>query len=213
MKKINPASLIMAVLMLVALAATASAAGNTTIIEAECVLPDIEIKVTVPANEKVYINPLGIPVKLGSTLESGQIITGPAYIENQSIVPVSVSVTTEATIKSTSNMYLVSATTEGSTSRLKRAFVYFEMKAANDPENVSWDSAYNASRHIVVREAEKIKNNMVTLGAGGSEKCYGAFRLTGDCIQNPREPWTEADGFDVSVTFTFRPLSITTVIP
>ena len=55
MKKINPASLIMAVLMLVALAATASAAGNTTIIEAECVLPDIEIKVTVPANEKVYI--------------------------------------------------------------------------------------------------------------------------------------------------------------
>lgn len=213
MKKINPAVLILSVLMLVMFAAPAAAASNTTVIEADCMLPDIEIKVTVPTSAEVYINPVGIPVKVGNTMEDGQIITGPSCIENQSVVPVSVSVAAEALVKAGSDMTLVGASTKGSTLRSKRAFVYFEMKATSDPENVTWDRTYNAGKHLLVRESERIKNGIVTLGAGGSEKCYGAFRLTGDCIQNPREPWTEADGFDVTITFTFKPLPTTTIIP
>ena len=200
-------SLLLAALIMVILAAPASAlVEGVTIIEGSCLLPDIEIAVTVSADSQVYINPLEIPININGKAEDGQIISEPAYIENKSVVPVQVNVTAAATINGSSDMLLSSSSTKGSTTTAKRAFVYFEIKASNDPESVTWDSAYNAGRHLVIRDYDRTKEKIATIGAGDNGKRYGVFRLTGDCIRNPRSPWTEEDGFDVFLTFTFKPL-------
>jgi hypothetical protein len=65
----------------------------------------------------------------------------------------------------------------------------------------------------VVRESSQIKKNVIILDAHDNEKRFGAFRLSGDCVQNPREPWTNEDGVEVEVVFTFTPLPLGTKIP
>lgn len=205
-------SLCVVLALLLSLTTPALAAGNIKII-ATPYLPEIKIEVVVPAYERVYINPYQIPVKIGGSIEDGQIISETANIENLSVVPVRVDVEVTGSVKSSSDLVLQATSTAGTTTTAKRAFVYFEMKATTDPKTVTWDNGYDADKHVVVRESTKIKKNMVSLAAGSQEKRYGAFRLTGDCIQNPREDWTARDGFTVEIIFTFSPLSVTTEIP
>lgn len=184
--------------------ATASKDYNT-VVTAECRLPEITVEVTVPATGKVYVNPFGQPIAVSGSVEDGQIISEPAYIENKTEVPVLVSVTATGTIKKDSNMYLTSTSTKDIVSTAKKAFVYFEIKAADGPDQVSWDKEYDAEKHLLVRTTPKTRKNIVKLGAAEESGCYGVFRLTGDCVANPKIAWTVTDGFDVEIAFTFTP--------
>lgn len=214
MKKRLTRCLVVALLLSLALAGTVQAASVfTTTVTATAYLPDIVIDVVVPTAGNVYINPKQLPVKIGASIENEQIISEPCYIRNQSEVPVLVSVEVTGTVKSGSDLSLLSYSTADLTTRLKKAFIYFEILATNDPSSVSWASGYDESQHIVVRESPKTKKNIVTLGTDDSNKCYGAFRLTGDCIAEPREEWNSKDGVTVNIVFTFSPLPIDTEIP
>lgn len=215
MKKRLALCLIPALLLSLASTAHALAAqgGSSTELTAEPYLPDIKIEVVVPASGNVYINPYQLPIEVDGRIESKQVISDTFGIENQSEVPLQVDVEVTGTIKPGSTMGLLNTSTKKVSTTMKRAFMYFEIHAVSDPAAVEWNSKYSASKHIVVRESAQSKKNIIKLDACDNEKRFGAFRLSGDCVQNPREPWTSEDGVEVEVVFTFTPLPLGTQIP
>lgn len=195
--------------LLLALALSSRAAART-VVTANTNLPTIQV--SVPSAANIYINPNRLPIQIGASIETAQIIADPCYIENLSEVPVRVNV--EVTGTTRGSVLLVAESTDGSTSKAKRVFMYFEMQADVDPDDVAWDSEYDADSHIVIRDgATKTKNSMVILGSAEHEKRYGVFRLTGDCIEEPTEAWNSRDSVTVRIIFTFTPLHVDTEIP
>lgn len=207
--------LIAAVLALnLSCSAVAADSRYSTTIEALCDLP--EISVVVPGTAEVFINPYKLPLTIEADETTAQIVSTPAAIENQSVVPLSVTATVTGAIREGSDMRLVSYSTQDPELMLtsKSAFVYFEMKAASDPDQVSWDSEYDMEKHLTVRSGvSKTKKNIAVIAQADHPKHFGAFRLTGDCVPVPRKGWTEADGIDVEIAFTFNPLPVWTEIP
>lgn len=204
---------ILALALFFSMQSMAIAAGNvrSITIRATCKLPTIQV--TVPTSASVYINPLRLPVSIGDEDGHQQIISTPAAIANRSDVPLSVNVAVRGTVKSGSDMTLVSAPT-GGTGTDKSAFVYFEIKQANSeyPEDVQWDNSYDAANHMLIMNGEPITRQEImtlpakTLDGEVSEGGYAQFRLTGDAVQNPTIPWNSRDGINVVVAFTFTPL-------
>lgn len=214
MKKRFSLCLLLVTLLVAAFPAQAVEKPNSkTVITAEPYLPDIKIEVVVPASGNVYINPNRLPVKVGANIENKQVVSDSFCIENLSDVPLKVSVEVTGKIKSGSDMGLTTSSTANLTTKSKKAFMYLEILSASDPSTVEWSNAFNAKKHVVVREATTAKKDIVIVGANEQEKRFGVFRLAGDCIQNPREEWTAKDGVEVEVAFTFSPLPVGTTIP
>jgi len=197
-------------------APTAGAAETnlTTEISALCRLPDV--RVTVPTTGMVYINPFKIPVDIGTgEAESGQILSVPESIANESEVPIMVNVTVTGTLKEGSSMGLNSSTTKDTGLTSKRAFIYFEMKAVgpdDDLNSIAWDAEYDPDKHVLVKGIKR-KNNILKLAAADedgnpTEGGVGAFHLTGDAVETPKIAWTDKDGVNVEIAFTFKPVSL-----
>ena len=78
--------------------------------------------------------------------------------------------------------------------------------------NVEWAPAFDASKHIVIQDGMSVtRTNVMQLppmtprgrvAPGG----YAPLRLTGDAVADPEDEWTEEDGVNVTVAFTFTPL-------
>lgn len=186
----------------------------STTITASCKVPTI--KVTVPSTGQVYLNPLKLTVFINGESTSDQIISAPCCIANESDIPITVDVTVTGAVNEGSDMTLVASSTQDSESTDKSAFIYFEMQSADtdDPNDVTWDSEYDSSKHIIVdtSAAGQSKENILTLSAITPEGAvaaggYGAFRLAGDAVETPANVWTSQDGISVEVAFTFTPLS------
>lgn len=217
MKKLRLFCAVLAlVLLFTAQPATAVAeTGNirTTTISATYTEPTI--LVTVPTTGTIYLNPLKLRVDVDGASRNEQILSRTCFIANKGNIPLQVDVSVTGALAEGSDMTLASSSTKGSTSKSKRAFIYFEMQRVDEDEEsiVQWDKAYDASKHIVVSDGEtKSKQNILKLGAkpiNGTEVKggYGAFRLTGDAIVAPENEWHSKDGLMVEVAFTFTPLS------
>ena len=203
---------LIAVLLLLPPVPARASSGNT-VITAEPYLPDIKIEVVVPASGNVYINPNRLPIEVDASIENKQIVSDSLAIENLSDVPLSVSVEVTGTIKGGSDMRLASESTAGEDTTAKRAFMFFEIQSASNPTSVSWSDVYREDKHILIRESTRTGKNIIILGAADQAKRYGVFRVNGDCVQNPRDAWTENDGVEVEVAFTFSPLPVGTQIP
>lgn len=214
MKKRLKLCLILALLLSLSSPAYALAAqGSSTEITAEPYLPDIKIEVVVPAAGNVYINPYQLPIKVDGKIENKQVISDTFGIENQSEVPLKVDVAVTGKIKPRSTMGLLTRSASSVTTTMKKAFIYFEIHAVSDLSSVTWDSRYSSTKHIVVRESTQFKKGMIILDMCDKEKRFGAFRLAGDCVKNPSEPWSNEDGVEVEAVFTFTPLPLDTKIP
>lgn len=214
MKRKGMLCAILALVLLFSAQPVAAASANdgcTTTIVADCRLP--VISVTVPSSASVYINPFQLPVTIGETESTSQIISTPASIANMSEVPLEVDVTVAGEVNDGSNMTLASTPT-GGTGTSKNAFVYFEIQQADsaDITSVEWDPVYDVSKHIaIVNDTPVTQQSILTLpartlagevAAGG----YAPFRLTGDAVKSPTDPWNSMDGIIVTVAFTFTPL-------
>lgn len=201
-------SCVVIALLLLAMPYPASAdvhEGATTEITALCNLP--EILVTVPATAQVFINPYEMPVEIDGASLTEQIVSTPAAIENKSEVPLSVTVTLTSSVDTGSDMRLVTSSTKGEETSWKYAFIYFEAQTVSNPNQVTWDSEFDEEKHIVLREGEgRPREDMVTIAQADQANHFCAFRLTGDCVPAPRDPWTESDQLNVSIMFTFVPL-------
>ena len=92
----------------------------------------------------------------------------------------------------------------------KAAFVYFQLRAADNPSSntVDWGDGFDADTDIRVLNGTIMKWNYVTLAPGGQDGRYGAFRLSGDCVAEPMTPWTGEDGFAATIVFTFKVLPL-----
>lgn len=207
MKNKKIIAFIMAVMMLamVSPAYASESDDYTTVIEALAELP--EVVVTLPSSGEIYFNPYKLPVEIDGENLTDQIISTPASIENESDVPLNVSVTLFAVPNEGSNMTLTTSSTKGSSLSTKKVFIYFEMQASSNPSQAVWDSEYDAEKHLVVRTTSRTRKNIATIDQADKPNHYGAFRLTGDCIPTPRLGWTEDDGVTVEIAFTFTPLA------
>lgn len=197
-------------------AAAAARTGNdwSMIIEADTRLPVIDV--TVPGSGWVFINPYRLPVAIEDVEDYDQIVCYPCFILSDSDVPLSVDVRVAAEINPESDMELATSSTKGSTGGSKRAFIYFEMKPTDpsyDPNGAEWDDAYDAAKHILVTNSAtgQEKKNILTLEPKALDGSYvdgssAAFRLTGDAVVAPQNPWTNEDGLSVSIAFTFTPI-------
>ncbi len=176
-----------------------------------------EVKVIVPTTGAVFINPYESAVRVGSEEEAGQIISLPSSIANLSRMPLQVDVTVKGKVLEGSDMLLSASSTKEASSTSKKAFMYFEMKNVSasqgeDPESVRWDGTYTEGADIIVSAArERTVKNMVTLAAADrygevTKAGSAAFRVTGDAVKYPKTAWTEKDGVQITVTFTFTPL-------
>lgn len=209
MKKSCLFCVMLSLLLTVPVPARAEGGNTQTTITALCELP--EISVVVPSSAEVFINPYEIPVDIGSTASTAQIISTPVCIENRSVVPISVAVTAVAEADEGSSLLLTGSPTGGK-GVIKRAFVYFEIQASNtsNPPQTIWDDAFDSDKHLVVRNFELPARKMVTLSAVDGDSRFGVFRLTGDCAANPvADPWNEDDTIHVKISFTFTPLKRT----
>lgn len=206
MKGKKPILILLAALML-AMNSTALANPIQTEITASCLIPDVTIEVSVPVSGTVYLNPYKLPVELaGNRTSNAQIVSEPAYIENLSDVPVQVDVSAYG--EPSGELELFAISTKGLGNIGKYAFVYFEMKAVSNPDQVTWDSAYDADKHLFILDSELTKTNIASLGSAKEANRFGAFRLSGDCVAAPPVPWDARDGVVVYVTFTFQPLPL-----
>lgn len=171
-------------------------------------LQDPIVDVAVPATGTLYINPLGFPVHYEYDYEevtdNSQILTEPAYIENRGDDPVRVSVSVTGAAEG--GMGLTSLPTKAQSTTSKKAFIYFEIQSVSDYDRVTWDKEYDATKHVPVRNGTKSKKNIVELDDASGRNCYGAFRLTGDCVAKPKIPWSAADKLTVTIAFTFKPI-------
>lgn len=204
MRKKKMLCLLSAVLMLGMMPQALAAEGYHTEVTASCILP--EISVTVPQTGAAFINPYQMDVTINATETDAQIISTPAAIENESEVPLQVTVTVTGQLKEESTMRFSSAPTNG-IGTAKSAFLYFEIVPANSANSAVWADEYDDAKHLLVRVGSRTKRNMVILSQSDKDGCFGAFRLTGDCTKNPRVPWNEKDGLDVEITFSFKPMA------
>lgn len=205
----------LALVLALALTSTAQAVrelGGQTVITGEDILHEIEV--SVPTLGNVMINPNQLAVEMNASIVDSQVVSVPAYIENLGKAPLKVSVEVASAVKSGSDVHLQGYSTVGLDPNMKRMFLYFELLAVNDPDNVPWADEFDEETHIVLYDgAIRIRKGIAILGAAGQEKRYGAFRLNGDCVAQPRTPWTEKDGVKVNIVFTFTPLPVWTEIP
>jgi hypothetical protein len=204
-------------------AATAkeSTTNRSMKVTAKCELPKVTVSVVVPSSTKSYVNPSKVTVTLKNYTLDAQIASDLSYIENKSTVPIAVSASVTGTINSGSKLQFTTSSTVGSSSTAKLAFVYFQMKAVADPDAVTasdWDDKYDATKHILVTKNTKTLSDIVILdkydedNENNGAKRFGAFTLSGDCIQTPADAWTAKDGFSTKVAFTFRALPYDTEV-
>lgn len=177
---------------------------SQTKVTASCLLPDISV--TVPQTGAAFINPYQMDVTIDATETNAQIISTPAAIENESEVPLQVTVTATGQMKEGGSMGFATEPTNG-VGRGKRVFIYFEIVPANSADSAVWASEYDPEKHLLVRTGSRTKRDIVTLSQSGKDGSFGAFRLAGDCTINPIVPWSENDGLDVDITFTFKAMA------
>lgn len=205
---------IMALVLLFSAAPSALAAGTgnkwTTTVTGRTMMPTINV--VVAAGTATLINPLSLPVVIDGSESSAQVISQPGYIVNLSDVPISVDVTLYGAIKTGSTMKLVSAPTMGAGSD-KEAFLYFEMiqSDSGDADAAAWAEKYSFVDHIAIASEIITKNNFVTLPAQVSsgvaaQNGYALYHVAGDAVTAPNVEWSDTDGANVQVAFTFKPL-------
>lgn len=205
---------IMALVLLLSAAPSALAAGTgkmSTTITATPLVPTINV--VVPAGVATLINPLSLPVSIGGTESTAQVISTPGYMYSLSNVPLSVEVGMYATIKTGSTMKLASSPTYG-IGYNKEAFLYFEMIQSDTPDtqNAQWAEKYSYVKHIAIANKKTINvRDFLTLPAATkegkvAEKGYALYRIAGDAVTNPSTAWNSNDGVNVLLGFTFTPV-------
>jgi hypothetical protein len=119
-------------------------------------------------------------------------------------------------------MKLATTSTKDSTSTAKQAFVFFQIQPTDanyaGPSSLTWDTDYNADKHILVTTSTKSKTDFLTLdkydpdAENDTAKRFGAFLLSGDCVVLPKDEWTTKDGFTANIAFTFKALPYDTTV-
>lgn len=195
----------------------------------------VEIDVVVPSEGTALINPYGLPVEVDksgtakATITGEQIVTRPLYIKNKMAIDLDVSATLSG--KATGKGMTLATEPLAADDTSKSAFVYLQMtpsakSGAEDSgsthtladglvdEFAAWSQAYDEDVDLVLGGDQDGAKKMATLKAAthtsGAFSAYTAgsialVRLAGKVVKSPDQAWTESDGFEATVAYTFEP--------
>jgi len=227
-------SMIMAIAMVASLAATAFATdfsvsdiqpttSNMTdstktvnsVVKAKVKAPTI--KVTIPTQNNVYLNPYKMSVTIpGVTNPStDEIVALPGRITSESDVKLDFSVV--VTGKAASGVTLEKASAVSKTTNSVYMYVYFKntdsaTAAVAAPETPVFTATDNAAIDSVLVQTTASKSTKVlTLNAAtSSAPTYGAYLICGDIAKAPTAPWTDKHTVDVTIAFSIAPVQAST---
>ena len=210
MKKVL--SLVLALMMVLAVAVPAFAAGGSTdpynkSLEITGTTQVPTITVTIPTSGTVTVNPYKMEVTVGSDKKTEQIISATQYVKNESDVAIALDVTVSGKVEGEA-VFATAPVTDRITT--KSAFVYFEIKGATADDGTgdpTWATAYDAKATDQIALAAKAvtKKDVIKLDAGDQTATYAAFRLNGNVADKSVKPWVAADKVGATIAFTIKP--------
>lgn len=210
---------------------------NQTTITGNYVAPVIAVTVPSTGEVVIspYAIPIELDDTAKTKLEDQQIMTKPLFIINNSDLDLRVSATV---IGTPTGILKLATAAPAAGDITNSAFVYMQMSTTTlkDADKVSggttldkdksypvfaaWDPAYSADNDLVVsnkagtpKEMAKLAKSTITESGGSktitwNEGSIAMFRLSGQVTEEPKTAWTAADGFSVTVAFTFKPDSV-----
>ena len=161
-----------------------------------------EIKITVPTENSITLNPYGIAV--GDDNKTDKIVmNGTAEdnftIKNESNVQIGVNATAKATANG--DAVLATAALKG-TETTKSVFLYLEVKTGAEYA-AKYDT--KATNQLAFAAKGATKENIVTLAAGDSSATSCEYAILGDCSSTPEKAWTADDNVTLELTWSFTP--------
>lgn len=175
------------------------------------------IKVTVPTEGSIVINPYGMDAD--GEGDTSEVVSAAALIKNESDVAISVDVKTTGTLPEGSEMVLAKSALTGKETT-KSACLWVEAWAAEEDgtlaEGAEWKTAYdsrvNKNQAIIVKGDTTVKG-IAQMAAGNETATYAAFKVLGDVVAEPATPWADKDTVNVKVAYTFVPQAAEAVAP
>ena len=167
------------------------------------------IKITVPGDTKVAINPYKMAYEMDSVEYTDVLANAEKAIKNESDVAISVSATASAKASEGSEVVLATTALKG-TETTKSVFAYLEVAEKTD-ESTAFAESFNtkAANQLALTTKETTKKGMITLAAGDATATYAGFKILGDAAAKPAKAWTTADKMDISLVFSFDPVVAT----
>ncbi len=197
----------------------------------EVTLPQTGEALINPYGMPVELNP---SATTPSSIVGAQIVTKPLAIVNNSAVDLKVSATVTATAKgdlrlatskpsssdTTKSAYVYLQMTNSTLDVNNAAGAGADAIAGMALDDVAeavaaWEQkAYTSATDLLLSgTAAATKNDMLVLKASDTTGAnpaaqvgsVGLYRLAGQVVASPRDAWAEADGFEATVAFSFRP--------
>ena len=169
------------------------------------------IKITVPGDTKVAINPYKMAYEMDSVEYTDVLANAEKAIKNESDVAISVSATASAKASEGSEVVLATTALKG-TETTKSVFAYLEVAEKTDESTAAaFAESFNtkAANQLALTTKETTKKGMITLAAGDATATYAGFKILGDAAAKPAKAWTTADKMDISLVFSFDPVLAT----
>lgn len=211
-------SLVLALIMVMALAVPAFAAGGastdpyskTTEVAGTTKVPTVNV--TIPTSAAITVNPYKMSVDVsadqdGSDMKNDQIISPVQYVKNESDVAIALDVSITGKVEGEAVFATAPVTDKILT---KSAFVYFEIKAATAEDGTgdpTWATAYDskATDQVLLAAKAVVKKDVAKLGKGDETPTYAAFRLNGNVADKSTKPWASTDKVSATIAFTIKP--------
>jgi len=229
MKKITCAFL--AIVMCMALAVPALAAGISSGTAYTGRLQGYNIQVTAEANSAIVLNPYQVSFTKASVV-SGETSTdkiNPAIfapsliLKNDSDVPLKMTLTATGSIPNGSNAAF-SATTLASTEKNRKVFIYLAVdnvgsKSASDAPKAAdaldgipaydatkvWSTTNTNGTQAVFKNGDAKLTDICTIPVpADGESSYVKIDIGGECTPSPTDGWTSTDVVNVSLAYTFQ---------
>lgn len=164
------------------------------------------IKITVPGDLGVAINPYQIEVSVDSEDLSDPISSKTHYLTNESDVPIKVGVTASAALGTGSNAVIATTNiTKPDAETKKSVFAYLRVaESADNSTALDLSDGYQKTDVIFTNKATTT-DNLYTMPAGADTATYAAYRVGGVVATNPASAWGATDTIDYKIVFNFTP--------
>lgn len=173
-----------------------------TQIEIEGTTQTATIKVIVPTQADIVLNPYGLDYNIEGVTQpvQDQLISAPQHIKNESNLPIKVSTKVTASI---SGATLVNAQVADNETA-KEVHLEFGLKAVDDDSATVLPNDADSKPVTADTPAEWKDGDAISLAKGGTATgtCL-IFGFTGDATSNPTEAWTAEDIITATIAFTF----------
>jgi hypothetical protein len=176
------------------------------------------IKVTIPTQNNVFLNPYKMSVTVGNAAKTDTIVAVPGRIKSESDVKLDFSAV--VTGKAASGVTLEKASAEAKKTNSVYMYVYFKNTAAADtavaaPETPVFNATTDtAADSILVQTTASKSTKVLTLEAAAANSAtYGAYLICGDIAKAPDSPWTDKHTVDVTIAFSIAPVQAASANP